>query len=133
VQLLSKWDDKVIEGLGSPNLRNLKSLFVMAFSSFPGPEARSGIQRLAVPHTFNEGLGFREAAIAVTDTLLRIFLSCLLFAVWGVFALSCWNALGDSVWRWVILVPLVALLLCSFLASMLAISAASKFVKRAWR
>jgi hypothetical protein len=105
---------------------------VLAFSSLPGTEVHSGIQRLAIPHTFNEGLGFREAAIAVTGALLRIFLSCLLFAVWGVFALSCWNALG-GIWRWVIPVPLVAVLLFSFLASMLAISAVSKFVKRAWR
>jgi hypothetical protein len=105
-------------------------MLVLAFGSFPGTEVQSGIQRLAIPHTFNDGLGFREAAIAVTEALFRIFLSCLLFAVWGVFALSCWNALGGSVWRWVIPLPLVVLLLFSFLASMLAISAVSKFVKR---
>ncbi len=95
---------------------------MLAFGGNHGTEGRADIQRLAIPHTFNEGLGLREAAIAVTQAFLRIVLSCLLFAVWAVFAVSLWGATEGHVWQWVILVPLLALFLFSFFALMIAIS-----------
>jgi hypothetical protein len=87
-----------------------------------------GTQRLAIPHSFNEGLSFPEAAIAVTQAFLRILLSCLLFATWGALVLWLWTAMGDHIWRWVMLVPLFALFLSLFLALMIAISFAAKAV-----
>jgi hypothetical protein len=108
-------------------LQTVKSLFALAFGGY-GPAPGTGIQRLAIPHTFNEGLGLREAAIAVTQAFLRIFLSCLLFAFWGVLVWWLWDAIGNQFWRWAMVVPLVALFLSLFLALMVAISVVAKAV-----
>ncbi len=93
-----------------------------------GNNPRTGIQRLAIPHTFNEGLGFPEAAIAVAQALLRILLGCLLFAMWGTLALWLWHAIGSRFWRGLVLVPILALFLLSLLGVMIAISVAVKAV-----
>jgi hypothetical protein len=108
-------------------LQTVKSLFALAFGGY-SPAPGTGIQRLAIPHTFNEGLGLREAAVAVTQAFLRIMLSCLLFAFWGALVLRLWDAIGNHFWRWAMLLPLLALFLSLFLALMIAISAAAKAV-----
>jgi hypothetical protein len=108
-------------------LQTVKSLFALAFGGY-GLTPGTGIQRLAIPHTFNEGLGFREAAVAITQAFLRIMLSCLLFAFWGALVLRLWDAIGNHLWRWVMLVPLLALFLLLFFGLMIAISAAAKAV-----
>jgi hypothetical protein len=108
-------------------LQTVKSLLALAFGGY-SPAPGTGVQRLAIPHTFNDGLGLREAAIAVTQAFLRIFLSCLLFSVCGGLVLWLWDAIGSHFWRWVMLVPLVALFLSLFFGLMIAISAAAKAV-----
>jgi len=90
--------------------------------AFGGPERGPGIQRLAIPYVFNEGLGIRDTAIATTLAFLRIILGCLLFAVWGVLALWLWPAMGPHFWRWPVLVFVLALFLSSILALMISIS-----------
>ncbi len=99
--------------------------------AFDGPglaQPRTGIQRLPIPHSFNEGLSFPEAAIAVAQALVRIVFGCLLFAVWGTLALWLWDSIGSHFWRGVVLVPVLALFLSSLLAVMIAISVASRAV-----
>jgi hypothetical protein len=99
--------------------------------AFDGPgliPPRTGIQRLPIPHTFNDGLSFPEAAIAVAQALLRIVLGCLLFAMWGTLALWLWDSIGSRFWRGLALVPVLALFLSSLLAVMIAISVASKAI-----
>jgi hypothetical protein len=108
-------------------LQKIKSLFRLAFES-SSRTTTPGIQRLAIPHTFNEGLSLPEAVIATIQGFLRIFLSCLLFALWGTLALWLWSAIGDHFWRWLVPVPLLALFLSSFLAVMIAISAVARAV-----
>jgi len=105
-------------------LQTVKSLLVLAFGDSGRPTAAR--QRLAIPHMFNEGLGLRDAMLAVAQAFLRILLSCFLFAFWGVFVLWLWDAAGSHFWRWAMLPPLLALLLALFLGLMIAISAAAK-------
>jgi hypothetical protein len=110
-------------------LRSINSIWRLAFGEHDGSErfARPpGIQRLAVPHQFNEGLGVRDAAIAAAQACLRIFLTCLLFALWGVFAIWLWPIIGAHFWRWPVMALVAALFLGSFLAAMVAISLAVK-------
>jgi hypothetical protein len=92
------------------------------------PQPRTGIQRLPIPHSFNEGLGFPEAAVAVAQALLRIFLGCLLFAMWGTLAMWLWSAIGSPFWGGLVLVPVLALFVLSLLALMIAISVVTKAV-----
>jgi hypothetical protein len=111
-------------------LQKIKRLLRLAFSGVRGAEGRPGIQRLAIPHTFNDGLGFPEAALAVAQVFLRILLSCLLFAVWAMLALWLWNAMGGHFWRWLVLVPMLASFLSSFVASFVAMMAAISLLTR---
>jgi hypothetical protein len=107
------------------SLQEIRSLFHLAFDS-PSRTGTRRVQRLAIPHTFNDGLSFPEAVIATAQAFLRIFLSCFLFALWGTLALWLWSAMGN--WRWLVPLPLLALFLTSFLAVMIGISAAAKAV-----
>lgn len=92
------------------------------------PPASTPVQRLAVPHTFNENLGFSGAALAVTQAFLRIFLGSLVFAVWGTTALWLWDAIENRFLRGLVLLPVLALFLASMLALMIGISVAVKAV-----
>jgi hypothetical protein len=109
-------------------VQKIRSLFRLAFDGSSQAAPRPGIQRLAIPHTFNDGLSFPDAVIATVQGFLRIFLSCLLFALWGTLALWLWGAMGNHFWRWLMPVPLLALFLSSFLVVMIAISSAAKAV-----
>jgi hypothetical protein len=100
----------------------------LAFDGSAPPRAGTGIQRLAIPHSFNDGLSVPEAAIAVAQALLRIVLGCLLFAMWGTLAMWLWAAIGSYFWRGLVLLPVLALFLSSLLAVMIAISLAVKAV-----
>jgi hypothetical protein len=48
-------------------------------------------ERLPVPFTFKPRLSAFEAFVQIFASLCRIFLGCLLFAGWGVFALYLWG------------------------------------------
>jgi len=96
-----------------------KTIWLLAFGDF---EPHTRVQRLPVPHTFNNGLSLREAAAAVWQVALRIIMSCLLFAVWGAFTIRTWFAVGDHFWRWPVMAFAVALFACSFLLLMITIS-----------
>jgi hypothetical protein len=109
-------------------LQKIRSLLLLAFGGAERGGARTGFQRLPIPHTFNEGLGFPEAAIAVAQALLRILLGCLLFAMWGTLALWLWDAIRSPIWRGLVLAPVVAFFLLSLLAVMIAISIGVKAV-----
>lgn len=89
---------------------------------------RTGIQRLAIPHTFNDGLTFPGAIIAVAQAFLRILLGCLLFAMWGTLAMWLWANVPSLTLRLLVLVPVLVLFLSSFLALMIGISVATKAV-----
>jgi hypothetical protein len=103
-------------------------LLRLAFDGPGLPQPGTGIQRLPIPHTFNDGLSFPEAAIAVAQALLRILLGCLLFAMWGTLALWLWDSIGSHFWWGVVLVPVLALFLSSMFALMVAITVLTKAV-----
>jgi hypothetical protein len=104
----------------------IRSLLLLAFDGATTPEVRTGVQRLPIPHTFNDGLTVPGAVLAVAQAFLRILLGCLLFAMWGTLAMWLWGAIPNVVWRVLVLVPVLILFLCSFLALMIGISAATK-------
>lgn len=106
-------------------LISVKTIWLLAFGDFDEPH--TGIQRLPVPHSFNEGLSLRDATFAVGQAALRIIMSCLLFAVWGTFTIRTWSALGDHFWRWPAMAFAVALFAGSFLLLMISISQLAKF------
>ena len=101
---------------------------LLAFDGAITPDVRTGIQRLPIPHTFNDGLTISGAVFAVAQAFLRILLGCLLFAMWGTLAMWLWAAIPNLVWRVLVLVPVLILFLSSFLALMIGISAATKAV-----
>ena len=84
------------------------------------------MQRLPIPHSFNDGLGFYDAFIAVTQAFLRILLGCLLFAMWGTLALWLWSTIPNHFFGGLALIPVLGLFLLSFLATMIGISVAGK-------
>jgi hypothetical protein len=130
LQPLSLRDNKTIALVRNnpTRLQKIRSLLRLAFDGPGQTGTRTGIQRLAIPHSFNEGLGFPEAAIAVAQALLRILLGCLLFALWGTLAMWLWTTIGSHFWRGLVLIPVLALFLVSLLISMIGISVVTKAV-----
>lgn len=77
-------------------------------------------ERLPVPFTFKPRLRAFEAFVQIFASLCRIFLGCLLFAAWGVFALYMRGVYGTLVVFPLILLFLVALALLMILISLIA-------------
>ena len=94
------------------------------FPPFGGaPEAaRSVGEALAIPHTFNPSLTFAGALIAVVSALTRIFLGCMLLAMWGVGTLTAWSRIHNHFFAGLAMIPLILLLLALFASLMIAIS-----------
>jgi hypothetical protein len=92
----------------------------------PDPPAgtvdRSAYERMAIPFMFKPRLSFLEALVAVTAALLRIFLGCLLFAVWGTYTLFAWNLIHNPLLRVMAVLALLSLFLCSVAALLISIS-----------
>jgi hypothetical protein len=109
-------------------MSRIKSLVQLAFDTSIRPEARTGTQRLAIPHTFNEALAVPDAIFAVIQAMVRIFLGCLLFAMWGTLAMWLWSEIASVFLRFLVLVPVLVLFLFSFLALMAGISTMTKAV-----
>jgi hypothetical protein len=101
----------------------------MAALLFPQPGAadpaadRASYERLAVPFTFKPRLSFFEAVVAVFAALLRIFLGCILFAVWGSYSLFAWSNIPNVFLRWAVLLPMFVLFLFALGLLFLAIAA----------
>jgi hypothetical protein len=90
------------------------------------PRGRSGLGRLAIPHSFGPDLGPGEALFAVMATLLRIFSACFFFAVWGGLSIFAWSSIGSHFLR-AVAAPLLILLFCAgFGGLMLVITAIEK-------
>ncbi|MGD0617364.1 MAG: hypothetical protein ABSB67_06860 [Bryobacteraceae bacterium] len=56
---------------------------------------RSAYSRLTIPHSFKPQLSVVEAFVAAATAFLRIFLGCLLFAVWGTYTLAAWSTIQN--------------------------------------
>jgi hypothetical protein len=89
----------------------------------PAPRGRSGLGRLAIPHSFGPDLGLVEAFFAVMATLFRIFSACLFFAGWGGLSIFAWSAIGNRFWQ-AVAAPLLILLFCAGLGGLMLLIAA---------
>lgn len=87
---------------------------------------RSKYSRLAIPHSFKPQLSVLEAFVAATTAFLRIFLGCLLFAVWGTYTLAAWGTIQNLFLR---LAAVFAMFLL-FLVMMLSLMAAGAALAR---
>lgn len=98
-----------------------------------GPRAAarpSLLARLAPPYTFAPALHPRDALVAVAGTLVRLFGSCILFALWGALSLRAWSSLTGTFWRIVALPPLVLLFAAVFGGFLMAVSALERRLVR---
>src|SRR5258707_13787508 len=77
-------------------------------------------ERLPVTFTFKPRLSAFEAFVQIFASRCRIFLGCLLFAGWGVFALYMWGVWGVAVILPMALLFLGALALLMILISLIA-------------
>ncbi len=109
-------------------MTKLKSLVHLALDTSLRPEARTGAQRFGIPHTFNEALALPDALLAVVQAMARIFLGCLVFAIWGTLAMWLWSEISNVFLRFLVLVPVLVLFLVSFVALMAGISTMTKAV-----
>ena len=91
-------------------------------------EDRSVYQRLAIPFTFKPQLSLLEAFVAAATTFLRIFLGCLLFAVWGAYTLWAWSTIHSLFLRVSALLALAVMFLLSCLLMILVSSALARFL-----
>jgi hypothetical protein len=91
---------------------------------------RSVGEALAIPHMFNPSLTFFGALIAVVSALTRIFLGCMLFAMWGVGALAAWSRIHNHFLGALAMIPLFALFLALFASLMIAISTVAGWISR---
>ena len=84
---------------------------------------RSIAERFAIPHTFAPNMSVGEAIVASLAAMARILLGSLLFAVWGVYTIRLYNAIGSPLWRTLVLFPLLLLFAFLFGGLMFVISA----------
>jgi hypothetical protein len=89
--------------------------------------ARAALHRFAIPHTFGPTLTVRQAAVAAVVTFSRIFLGCVLFAVWGSYSALALTSIHSHWWRAIALLPLICLFFLMFVFLMAAISAVAKW------
>jgi hypothetical protein len=89
---------------------------------------RSAYERFALPYTFKPRLSVAEAILAVFVALLRIFLGCLLFAVWGTYTFLACSKMQSSLGRTAVLLPMILLFLLSLALLMIGISALARVV-----
>jgi len=90
------------------------------------PRGRSGLGRLALPHSFGPNLGPVEAFFAVMATLFRIFSACFFFAGWGGLSIFAWSSIGNRFWRAVAAPLLILLFVVGLGGLMLLITAIEK-------
>jgi hypothetical protein len=83
---------------------------------------RSVYERFAIPFAFKPRLSVLEATVAAAAALLRIFLGCILFAVWGTYTLQIWFHVPNLLLRLAILIPLLFLFLISLALMMVVIA-----------
>ena len=83
---------------------------------------RSAYERFAIPFTFKPRLSLAEALVAVFGALLRIFLGCLLFAVWGSYTLFAWSTIPNLLLRVAVVVPMFLLFLFAMALLLLTIA-----------
>jgi hypothetical protein len=99
-----------------PRLEKIRLLVFPAVE--PAGGNPSAPERLAIPFTFPPRLSFLEAVVAAAGAFLRIFLGCLLFAVWGTYTLFAWSLIHGLLLRLATVVVLLVLFLF-FLALLL--------------
>ena len=71
-------------------------------------------ERLPVPFTFKPQLTLRQAVAATFGAVLRIVLGSLLFAVWGGYSLVVWSAVHSVVFRFSVLILMLAAFVVAF-------------------
>jgi hypothetical protein len=103
-------------------MRRLALRMFPPFDGRPEPGVPSVGQPFALAYTFSPNFTFWGAVIALVSSISRIFLGSLLFAVWGVGALTAWSHIHSYFWRAIALPPLILLFLVLFAALMIAIS-----------
>ena len=86
--------------------------------------------RFALPYSFKPQLSLLEAAIAAIATFLRIFLGCLLSAIWGSYMLAAWGWLRGHWWRIPAILLMFGAFAASFIGLMLSISALARGVDK---
>ncbi len=85
-----------------------------------GATDRSAYERFAIPFTFKPQLSLLEAFIAASTTFVRIFLGCLLFAVWGSYTLWAWTTIQSLFLRVAAVLAMVLLFVVLCLVCLLA-------------
>jgi hypothetical protein len=85
--------------------------------------------QLAVPYTFKPDMAPFDALLAVVGCLARIFGGCVLFALWGGFAVWTWSAIANSFWRVAAIGPVVLIFPTALTTMMLAITAVEKRIR----
>ncbi len=91
-----------------------------------GPAGKWNRASFALPYSFKPQLTLFEAALAACMAFVRIFLGCLLFAVWGSYTLAAWSRLRGEWWRIPAILILFGVFAISFVCLMLSISALAR-------
>ena len=87
-------------------------------------------ERLPVPYVFRPLMSVADASVAAVTIFTRIFLGCLLFAVWGTYTMFAWSSIPSHFWRTTAMLPLAILFVFLLGLLMLGISAASSYVTK---
>lgn len=94
-----------------------------------GAELRSAYERFAIPYSFKPQLSFAEAVVAAIGAFIRVFLGCLLFAVWGSYSLFTWSAIRNPLLRVAAELPMFLLFVITTAALMIAITSLVKSIR----
>jgi hypothetical protein len=99
-------------------------LWSLLFPEVDAPAAgyQSEFERFAIPHTFAPRLSLLDAVVFSLTALARIFLGSLLFALWGVCALTAWTAIHNPLLRVLAVTPLVLAFLLTLALTMIGIT-----------
>ena len=109
-------------------IQSLEKLWLLLFpvveqsGQVTGKVNRSAYERFAIPFTFQPRLSLLEAVVAAIGAFLRIFLGCLLFAVWGTYTLFAWSMIHKPLLRVAAVMALFMLFL--FLLALLLVTIA---------
>lgn len=104
-------------------LRRLLALLIPGDPQYPEIADRSAYERFAIPFIFKPRLSILEATVSAVAMFFRIVAGCVLFAIWGTYTLLVWFDVENLLWRFAILLALLAVFVLS-LALMIFVTTA---------
>lgn len=111
--------------IGRP-LRKLLAVLIPKDPEYPEIADGSVYERFAIPFTFKPRLSVLEATVFAIVMFSRILVGCVLFAIWGTYSLLVWFDVENLLWRFAILLGLLAMFLISLALMILATRALTR-------